>query len=731
MTEDAKKLTRTAQQLVVEARRGFGSPPNYGSSWEPLWGAKVDRIEINRDGKPSVATIWFPQSRWHDSQGLSFGDNIRIRTNEPSAGSRTIAFAGFFTSRLPEFSGGSQRSKAYERNALVCQDYRWLLAITSPLYGQLARGPDDYNNYGEDNQQPIDDSSTFLSGRRTIFNADGIPNRDPVLLVTSLCDIPIFADSDIATYWTARDMLRYVLSPYFNQAYQYLPISDPNTLAGLDHDDHTEDWDKVLNHIVVEGLNVIEAVQLLCTQLGWGFRQDCDNDGTVKFVFYKIATAEKYARDTKDTTILHKLYAPAVGEDISDAVAAGEKLLWSMTLAEDIAAVVNNPWGLGAPHRFEFTAELVPAWLDDDLEPDTSNSNANLFFIEADLQDMTTPNNRPYYKYYHPRGDSFRRNVGRKWVLNESGRYSNSETYNRGIPFDFSTVVPEEYIKDDIPGSEKRLYGPFKRQLLPALTIDKDSLNSVGVKVEFSFDGGQSWQVIPAAISSLKDECGIYIAEANLAEMVDQAEGTISKEEEEEGALEGVQLNYFTSLCDDKLNGRIFKDKDSEGEEAKPWKTRIRVTASVQLDQRLRRQAAPTSATGSPFNHRQIYDFSAKYALQKRTESSIFASSELPVWEIDSTDYFDKHLAAARAANEDMSVSAQFTLERLWLGDGSGKPDFAIGDCIEKITGRDYDLSAALGDTKVYPEIIQIIYSPEKQMTKLITRDLRFAEVVL
>ena len=724
MTEDAKSLTRTAQQLVVEARRGFGSPPNYGSAWEPLWGAKIDRIEINRDGKPSVATIWFPDSRWHDSQGLIFGDNIRIRTNEPSAGSRTIVFAGFFTSRLSEFSGGSQRSKAYERNALVCQDYRWLLAITSPLYGQLARGPDDYTNFGQDNQTPINDSSTFLSGRRTIFNADGSPNRDPVLLVTPLSNIPVFADSDIAVYWTARDMLRYILSPSFNQAYQYLPISDPNKLAGLDHDDNKADWDKVLNHIVVEGLNVIEAVQLLCTQLGWGFRQDCDNDGTVNFVFYKIATAKKYIRDTKDTTILHKLYAPAANEDISSAVAAGEKLLWSMTLAEDIAAVVNNPWGLGAPHRFEFTAELVPAWLDSDLEPDTANNNTDLFFTEADLQDMAAPNNKTYYKNYHPRGDSFRRNVGRKWVLNESGRYSNSKTYDRGVPFDFSTIIPKEYIKDNIPGSEKRLYGPFKRQLLPALTVDKDSLNSVGIKVEFCFNGDEEkeenkiWQVIPAAIGSLKDECGIYIAEANLAEMVDQAEGTISG-----GDLDGIQLNYFTSLCDDKLNSRIFKDGD--------WKTRVRVTASVQLDQRLRRQAAPTSATGSPFNHRQIYDFSAKYALQKRTESSIFASSELPVWEIDSTDYFDKHLAAARAANEDMSVSAQFTLERLWLGDGSGEPDFAIGDCIEKITGRDYDLSAALGDTKVYPEIIQIIYSPEKQMTKLITRDLRFAEVVL
>jgi len=69
-----------------------------------------------------------------------------------------------------------------------------------------------------------------------------------------------------------------------------------------------------------------------------------------------------------------------------------------MDLAEDIAAVVNKPWGLGAPHRFEFTAELAPAWLGSDLDPDTTESNANLFFTEAQLQEMTDPNAKSYYK---------------------------------------------------------------------------------------------------------------------------------------------------------------------------------------------------------------------------------------------------------------------------------------------------------------------------------------------
>lgn len=710
MTEDATSLSRTAQRLVVEARRGHGSPPSYELPWQPVWGAKIDRIEINHGSKPSVATIWFPELRWEQTSGLLWGDMLRIRTDEPDLANRTIVFSGFITNYLSDFSGGTDQSKAFERNAVICQDYRWLLSVTSPIYGQLARGPDDYADYGTSNQYPLNDSYTFLSGRRAIFNADGKPNCDPVLLRLGDYEVPLFADPDIAVPWNARDMLCYVLSPFYNRIYQYLPIPNPYYLLGLDH----EDWDKVLSHVVVDGLNVIEAAQSICKNLGWSFRQDCHNDGTIELVFYKLAAASGYSR-ISSPVIFHKLHAPAVGESIADAVSGGKKILWSMTLAEDIAAVVNNPWGLGAPHRFEFTAELVPAWLDDDFEPDTSDDNNNLFFTEAEIQELTEPNEKSYYKYYHPRGSQFRQDVGRKWALNESGRYTTASQYDRGMPFDFSSIVPPEYIFDS---EGKRLFAPFNRRLLSCLTVDKESLNSVGIKVEFSLDGGETWQIIPAVISSLEKECGIYIDEANLAELVDQAENII-----EGGDLDDVQLNYWTSLCDDILNERSFK--------LNQWHTRARVTASVQLDQRLSRQAPPTPATGSPFDHSQIYDFSAKYGLTRRTESSVFADTGLPARQMDSTDWFDTHLDAIRDASQDMSISGRFTLERLWLGDGSGKPDFAVGDCIEKITGREHNLSIAFGSSEIYPEIVQIIYLPDKQKMSLITRDLRFAEVLL
>lgn len=714
MVDDYKKLDRKAQYLVVEYKPGHGSPPSYPSNWRQAWDAKVDRIEINYGDKPSIATIWFPKLHWNEKPCISKADMVRIRTDHKNKSNQTVVFTGFVTADPREFSGGSDKSAGYNRNAILCQDYRWLLAATSPIFGQYLRGPDDYKNYGTDSQSPKEDEYTFVGARRCIFNANGRPNRDPVDLSLNNynVEIPLFIDPRSGEYWTAKQMLRYILSPLWNQAYSYFPWPDPSLMFGLDH----SDWDKEIYHIVVDGLNVIEAVELICKHLGWSFRQNDYENGEPWFEFFKIGTATSYYRSATETIVLQKPYAPKAGEDISSAVAIGQKLLWAATIQKDIASIINEPWGLAAPMRFEFTAELVPAWLDTELVPDTEE----LYFTEAEIQDLSDPDSKDYYKYYHSSGSAFQHNVGRKWALNEAADYSGGN-YDRGLPFDFTTVIPDEYIKARVTkyGPIKRAYAPFRRQLLHCLTLDKSQLNSIGIRVEFSFDGGSHWQVIPARISSLPDEAGIYIDEENLAEMVDKENGTIS-----EGSLDGEQLNFWTSLCNDRLEGRSYKDGQ--------WYTRVRVTASVQMDQRFKKPYSERQpASGSPFNQRAVFDFSGKYALAKRTESSHFNSSELIADELNSDEEFHQHLDAIRDANHDMSISGSFVFERLWLGEGEGEPAFMVGDCIEKIAGRNFDLSANLAGNKIYPEIIKIIYMPERQQTKLITRDLRFAEVAL
>jgi len=477
---DSISLARTAQALVVEGRKGVGSPPSFEPYWQPVWAAKIERIEINRDSTPSKAIIWFPSVRWDQSIGLSYGDMVRIRTNEPNPKHRTVVFVGFFVSILSEFAGGSDQVRSHEHAAFVALDHRWLMAATSPLFGQVARSRDDYTDYGTSSQAPIPGSYTTLNGRRTVFNENGKPNCDPQMLEylstakTTLSTFYIFTDPDVGVAWTAGEMICYITSPIFNKAYNYIPIDNANPFTGLDH----ADWDRVLNHIVVDSLSIIEAVAVICKHLGWGFRLDYGTGGSVNFVFYKVAASLTYMRSAPATTVLHELYAPYPGDNIDVGVSAGEKILWAMTLSEDISCVVNNPLGIGAPHRFEITAELVPAFLDSDVLADTSDNNANLFFTEAALQELTDPNSKDYYRYYHPRGDSFMRDVARKWALNEAGRYSDDSVHDRGMPFDFADVIDDKYIRDEV---FKRTFAPFNRQLLPCLTMDNHLAGDPGV----------------------------------------------------------------------------------------------------------------------------------------------------------------------------------------------------------------------------------------------------------
>ncbi|HIJ66816.1 MAG TPA: hypothetical protein HPP51_00835 [Planctomycetes bacterium] len=710
---DSTKLGRTAQQLLVQIKRGYGSPPNYGTQWMPVYDAIVDTIEINYSATPSRATILFPDLRWQQSYDLIWGDRVLVTTAQRQAADRAVLFSGFAVRVISGYDGGSGRSKSYEENALLCYDHRWIMSVSSPVYGQVARTADDYNDYGTDSQTPILTSATWLSGRNTIFNAEGRPNRD--LVEYTITDssgqssqVPIFGPTDSAIYWSARDMVIYLLAATSNQADDYFSIANPAVLTGLDN----TEWNARLNHINVQGLSNVEAVAHIAAQVGWEFREEYDSDGLATLVFYKVGGAAGSTRSVSNPTIQHTLHAPAVGEDISTAVAAGKKMLRSLQLDEDITPVVNNPWAIGGVHRFEFTAELVPAWQDSLLEPDTSGeSNENLFFTEADLQQLDDPAEKSVYNYYHTRSPSLRRNVGRKWALNESGRYTGSGSYDRGSPFDFSSVMPADLVLD---GEGQKRYAPFTRRLLNCLTADTDSLGSIGIKVEFSFDSGSSWLTIPCSIRSLKDECGIYIDEANLAEMAPEVPGTISG-----GDLDGIELNYWTSLCDDKINSRVFKNGE--------WHTRVRVTATVAMDTRLDLQLEPSVNSGSPFHQRYLYDLSDKYRVSKRTTSSTFHTSSLVADEADDGPYLNKHLEAIRAANQDMAISGRFVLDRMWLGGSVGNIVFEVGDGIANISGRDYLLRSAFNNKPVYPEIVQILYEPSKQIQTLITRDLRFA----
>jgi len=724
---DENLLGREAQFLIVEARSHTTTPgpytaanPAYPGAWATVSACQVERIEINDGSRPNMAVISFPDLRWDASSGLGFGDRIRITTDEETPADRTCVFSGFLVNRIAAFAGGQGSgngvSAGYETNRWIAYDHRWLLSTGTAITGQVVRGPGDYDDYFTGDEAPKTPNETtrqwytFLDGRRCVFNADGRPNKDTTDLSTYVdggagdYSLPIFAAREKdAEAWTVLDMLGYVTG-WHNTVEHYFSFGDVLNNAYLTG----ADMAVVLNNVAVDGLDVLAAVDHILRQIGWSFREQYAYDGSPSLAYYKLNTAADAVRSTTYPTIRHELYAPEAGENIAAAVAAGSIMVHAAEMSSDISHVVNYAIGLGSPHRFEFTAELVPAWLDSDLVPDTEG---DVYLTEADLQSDDDPDSYDYYSKYHTKGSSFKWDVGRRWALNESGLYTGG-SYDRGMPFAFEDVVPAGYIES----GGKVIYAAFKRQLLPCLTLDRSSpdwsANSVGIKVEFSLDGGTTWEILEGAIAALDDECGIYIQEPNLAEMLPKTEAAISG-----GTLDGTELNYWTSLSDDKLESRSFKDGE--------WNTRVRVTASVQLDQRLSASASPTTNLVSPFEHRQVYDYRNGYRLQERTSSSTYYSGSLAADDQDDSTAFDAHLDEIRTANEDLAVSGQFVLERLWLA------TFACGDVVERIAGREVELGVSYGggERTVWPEIIQILILPQKQQMTLITRDLRFAVV--
>lgn len=728
-TEDRRNLSRAAQRIAVDFRQATGSGDTLRwGSWQTCWQACVDHVALNAGARPNEAMIYFPELRWHDTPPLKTGDMVRVRTDQVAASQRSTLFMGFVTRRSRSFHGSSGSDPAgggsHERNFVLARDHRWLLAQSSHLYGQIGRGEDDYDGYDTDSPTPKAGAFTRFEGRRCVFNPASTKNRDAVLLTRIVAGqsvaIPIFRDigkDDDAgrAWWTARQMIEYILSPLNNQAYGVLPITQPANLVGLSH----SDWNKILYGVAVEGLNLVEAVAFVASQLGWSFREDYFY-GSPQVTFYKVGSASGYYARGASPVISHELYAPKVGEVISAVVrASGPKLLAHLDIDEDVDGLVNEPWGLGAPHEFEITAPLVPAWKDADL-PAGHIDTARPFWTEEQCISNSAAVASDFHRYYHARGAAFRHNVARKFALNEAGDYSGG-AYDRGRPFDFKTVLPERFQRTP----EGRLaWGRFKRRFIDPLTLDALSLSRAPVRLEFSFDSGATWHVLPCAFRVLSDEAAIRLEEPNLSSIADDATETVGGT----GALKDKPRNFWTMLCDDRLEGRVFKTGG--------WKTRVRITATVRMDQRLAYCLPPGPANGSPFLQSRIYDMSDRYAVRKRTDSSAYRATISRAWQQDNSALAEggdgrivDHLAAIQEANQDLSISGRFILDRLWCGDGTGLCNFACGDGIARIAGRGVAFSTDLASSGIRPEVIQVAYDVLRQQTVLLTRDMRFAEV--
>jgi hypothetical protein len=86
--------------------------------------------------------------------------------------------------------------------------------------------------------------------------------------------------------------------------------------------------------------------------------------------------------------------------------------------------------------------------------------------------------------------------VFRRWVLNESGKYSGPPL--NLTPYHFAALAPDDFLAD-VP-----------RRLWPCLSVDAGG-KSLGIVVVISLDGGATWQFHDGSARVLTQECGIVI----------------------------------------------------------------------------------------------------------------------------------------------------------------------------------------------------------------------------
>jgi hypothetical protein len=305
----------------------------------------------------------------------------------------------------------------------------------------------------------VGEANTFLAGLETVFNEAAKGNAADTPAVHNGRSYTVFsAQGAEGGLWTAALVLAYLLNEYCPPG--LLRIPPLAQLAALTQGQVPRDLD-------VTGLNLIEALERCCRQVGLRFRfTACDLPAGVAqvIVFYRPATggpvelgrqADGERLDTTATTI---------------ATLRSRRSFWPVT---------HRYIGQGDFKIYEATFSLIKAW--DPAQQDT------------DYAKFSPLTNQNFHEV---------RNVYRKWCLNEAGDYSDSP-YDQGPAFDFEEVF------------EADSFVRRCRRFRPTLSRDETG-SSLGYFLEVSYNNGAHWWQYLYAFDILLDECGVWLSSDQL-----------------------------------------------------------------------------------------------------------------------------------------------------------------------------------------------------------------------
>lgn len=310
-----------------------------------------------------------------------------------------------------------------------------------------------HGQYVEGDGDPL-----WLSGTDLVFNPEGEAN------MTAAPYEPLGGRSrrlfaapggPDAQPWTADQAANYLLAFYASASWLGLPTAAELTCVF---------GDEPVENVRLEGLTVLEALERLGRRAGLratvALSRNAAGELTRALVFVRRGLGRCIS-----------LYHQMPGETFTLAKTAMERAEVEIDWAEAPASLALA----GDVKLYESTFDLVPGWnpADEGLEREMYRRSGNPSF--ASVAD-----------------------VYRKWVLNEAGDYT-GEPWNAGPARDLSGVFGHgEYLQR-------------RRRFLPAVSTD-DTGESLGVYVEVSYDGGESYARFRGAVRVLRDECGVYLA---------------------------------------------------------------------------------------------------------------------------------------------------------------------------------------------------------------------------
>ena len=575
--------------------------------------------------------------RMEDGLGrIPYGQRLLIKEAGESG---KCLFVGTITGKVLSWKAEDESCRYVAKHSGLALQERFILGAHGRAYG-------DFSGGGE----PIAEQQTHFPGWPPTVNPGGKGNaslKPYESIGLGACDLFSPIDSALSIPWTTKHVLEYLF--FWAQAEG---LVEGITFPGLPGEGTLDDEPRDLD---IEGKSWWEAIGLTLKRVGWRCALDTGGTGsspTASLRMWKIGSGTHRA-----------VQLGAAGGAVS-----AEDNAEQGTLNFDCSGTVTVPKVWGGPLILEGCWLLVAGWKAADLDADAQPAEGDDPEEDPDLW------NEIYYQRYvaDPRAADFAQyqDVGRKWVLNESGDYS-LEAYGDPPPpvFDFGAAYGNGE-------GETAAWARRKRRFLECLSWD-GLKNRAPIKAEISFDAGANWQPLPH-VEILADECGILITVKDLATLKPDPD------------LDSDFDNYWEALCEG--GGYVC----------------VRITASVADDSAVQ----PTPALGVPAwspLQRAVelpYDRRPHYGRRVRLSAGSYASQ----WCTDysSADTTDDTAALSAEASKIQAANASSSVRgSIVLRDTSF--EFDPGDVVTEIAGRGISLRQdGAGGSEIYAEVVQV-----------------------